>query len=94
MTGRPVPEGALFYGETKRRIAVPFDDELRRYTEEIIGRLREVFVTLRTPTAVYRADRCRNCSMLDLCRPRSLSRSARSWTNRVLIQTLDAEASR
>jgi CRISPR-associated exonuclease Cas4 len=30
MTGRPVPEGALFYGETKRRVVVPFDAELRR----------------------------------------------------------------
>lgn len=94
MTGRPVPEGALFYGETRRRIVVPFDDELRRYTEEIIGRLREIFATLRTPKASYRADRCRNCSMLDLCRPRSLSRSAQSWTNRMLVQTLDAEANR
>ena len=34
MTGRPVPEGALFYGETKRRLVVPFDAELRRLTEE------------------------------------------------------------
>ena len=23
MTGRPVPEGALFYGETRRRVVVP-----------------------------------------------------------------------
>ena len=29
MTGRPVPEGALFYGETKRRVIVAFDAELR-----------------------------------------------------------------
>ncbi len=34
MTGRPVPEGALFYGETRRRVAVRFDDELRRLTED------------------------------------------------------------
>src|SRR5580692_2956936 len=34
MTGRPVPEGALFYAETKRRMAVLFDAELRQLTEE------------------------------------------------------------
>jgi CRISPR-associated exonuclease Cas4 len=32
MTGRAVPEGALFYAETKRRLAVPFDAELRLLT--------------------------------------------------------------
>ena len=34
MTGRLVPEGALFYAETKRRVVVSFDAELRRLTEE------------------------------------------------------------
>ena len=29
MTGRPVPQGALFYGETRRRVVVAFDAELR-----------------------------------------------------------------
>lgn len=30
MTSETVPEGALFYAETKRRVAVPFDAKLRR----------------------------------------------------------------
>jgi FtsP/CotA-like multicopper oxidase with cupredoxin domain len=34
MTGRPVPEGALFYGETKRRVVVPFDVASRKLTEK------------------------------------------------------------
>jgi CRISPR-associated exonuclease Cas4 len=33
MTGKAVPEGALFYAETRRRV-VPFDSELRRLTEK------------------------------------------------------------
>jgi hypothetical protein len=30
MTGKAVPEGALFYAETRRRVVVPFNAELRR----------------------------------------------------------------
>jgi len=59
MTGRPVPEGALFYGETKRRVTVPFDAKLRLLTEETVARLRDIFATRQTPKAIYRADRCR-----------------------------------
>lgn len=33
MLGVPVPEGALFYAETRRRVVVPFDAELRALTE-------------------------------------------------------------
>ena len=33
-----MPEGALFYGETKRRVVVPFDAELRALTEDDGGR--------------------------------------------------------
>ena len=94
MTGKSVPEGALFYGETKRRIVVPFDGELRRYTEETIARLSDIFTTLQTPKAVYRADRCRACSLIDLCRPKSLSHSASSWRNRMLARVLDGEDAR
>ena len=33
MFSTPVPEGALFYGKTRRRQAVAFDDELRALTQ-------------------------------------------------------------
>src|SRR5690606_15017836 len=36
MTGRPVPEGALFYDDTRRRTGVTFDDCLRRLTKETV----------------------------------------------------------
>jgi CRISPR-associated exonuclease Cas4 len=91
MTGSRVSEGALFYAQTKRRVVVRFDAELRRYTEETIASLREVFLSLRTPKAVYSADRCRGCSLLELCHPRSLSRSARAWRDRTVAQVLQAE---
>lgn len=87
MTGNPVPEGALYYAETKRRVVVPFDAELRRLTEDTVSRLRDVFTNLQTPPAVYRADRCRACSLLELCRPKAASRPVRQWRAH-MVETL------
>jgi CRISPR-associated exonuclease Cas4 len=92
MTGRPAPEGALFYAATKRRVVVPFDAELRTLTEATVQRLREIFATGRTRPAVYRADRCRACSLLDLCRPTAVARPARAWRERMIAALLEDEA--
>jgi CRISPR-associated exonuclease Cas4 len=51
MTGRPVPEGALFYGETRRRVEVRFDEDLRRLTESAVGAVRDLFASCSTPPA-------------------------------------------
>lgn len=88
MTGQPIAEGALFYGETKRRVVVPFDAELRRQTEETIAQLREVFATQITPKATYKANRCRACSLIELCRPKAISRSAKDWRSRMTAAVL------
>ena len=91
MTGRPVPEGALFYAQTKRRKIVAFDAELRRLTEETAAALVKIFVTGETPAAHYRVETCRACSLLDLCRPKAGARSARDWRNRQVAALLGAD---
>lgn len=93
MTGQAVPEGALFYAETKRRVSVPFDAELRRLTLDTIQQLTEIFDSLKTPPPVYRADRCRACSLLDLCRPRAMTRPVGPWREKMLASLLtDSDA--
>jgi CRISPR-associated exonuclease Cas4 len=82
MTGKSVLAGALFYAQTKRRLPIAFDAELRGLTEQAIGALRDMFATGQTPPAKYRADRCRACSLLDLCRPKAGARSALAWRTR------------
>ncbi len=82
MIGRPVPEGALFYGETRRRVEVRFDDELKRLTENAAAALRELFASGRTPAAEYERRKCGACSLLDLCRPQAAARSAKFWRER------------
>jgi len=92
MTGRPVPEGALFYAKTRRRIVVPFDADLRRMTEETAAVLRELFATGRTPPAVYRADRCVACSLFELCRPKAGEKSALSFRSRAVHAALSSSS--
>lgn len=88
MTGRAVSEGALFYAETRRRTIVPFDSDLRLLTEEMIRRLREVFESETTPAATYKATLCRACSLIELCRPKIVSKPVLSWRERSLQDAL------
>ena len=90
MTGRCVPEGAIFYAQTKRRTIVHLDEDLRTLTEQTIADLREVFRTEQTPVVTYRADRCRACSLIELCHPQIMGRSALAWRYRTIRDTLRA----
>jgi CRISPR-associated exonuclease Cas4 len=92
MMGRPVPEGALFYGGTKRRLVVPFDEELRRLTEETARALGALLAEGRTPPPVWRASRCRACSLMELCRPKAMTKSALRYRTGVLATFLDNDA--
>jgi CRISPR-associated exonuclease Cas4 len=69
MTGVVVPEGALFYGTPRRREVVAFEPALRSAVTAAARRLHALIDSGRTPPATY-ADRCDNCSLLSLCRPR------------------------
>lgn len=86
MFGVAVEEGALFYGQPRRRETIVFDDALRSLTLETIQATRAMFVSGRTPLASYEAKRCDGCSLLDLCQPRLLARagSVDSWLKRQL----------
>ncbi|MBB1250290.1 CRISPR-associated protein Cas4 [Rhizobium sp. G21] len=92
MTGRPVPEGALFYAETKRRVALPFDADLRRVTEEAVHALAEIVSSGRTPPPTPRRERCRACSPLELCRPDAVLRPVRAWRSRMVERSLAPES--
>lgn len=94
MTGSPVPRGALYYAQTRRRLDVHFDADLRELTEATAAQLREVFASRVTPKPVFKSSLCRACSLLDLCRPRIGKRSAVAWRDRMVADLLgDGEAS-
>jgi CRISPR-associated exonuclease Cas4 len=89
MTGRAVPEGALYYGETKRRVAVPFDAELRKLTEDTAVAFGGLVAKGRTPPPVWRASRCRSCSLIEVCRPKAVAKSALGYRQRALAAALE-----
>ncbi len=77
MLGRPVPAGALFYGRTRRRLAVPFDAALRQATRAAAARLHELVRLGRTPEAAPDA-RCESCSLKEACLPKVCRRKGPS----------------
>ncbi len=93
MTGRAVPEGALYYGETRRRLVIPFDAELRGRTEDAAAAMRRLIAGRITPPAVYKAGLCRVCSLIELCRPKLAGRSAAAWRDRAVAALLDTDPS-
>jgi CRISPR-associated exonuclease Cas4 len=86
MLAHPIPEGALYYGQTRRRTAVAFDAPLRELTLDTIAKVRAMLESAQTPSASYAAKRCDACSMLDLCQPKLLQRSVsvRAWLQQQL----------
>lgn len=72
----PVPEGALFYGTTRRRLGVAFDGPLRALTARVAAEARANITALRTPPPVPFPG-CAACSMRDLCQPDRLARPPR-----------------
>jgi CRISPR-associated exonuclease Cas4 len=92
MTGRAVPEGALFYGGTKRRVLVRFDAELRKFTEDTAVAFGVLVVEGCTPPPVYKAARCRACSLIELCRPQAMRKSALGFRRRALAAALEPDS--
>ena len=74
-------EGALFYGETRRRVTVLLDPALRQLTQQVAIATRAMFAEKLTPAAVYEKRKCGGCSLVDHCQPKRLSRgvSAAAW---------------
>lgn len=69
-----IKEGALFYGQTRRREDVVFDDRLRTETEDISRRVHELITSGITPKAEY-SKKCESCSLLDLCLPKTCGKT-------------------
>ncbi len=70
MLHRPVPEGALFYGQRKRRLEVPLDESLRHRTISTITAVHALLCATATLPEPATDERCRACSLLDVCMPR------------------------
>jgi CRISPR-associated exonuclease Cas4 len=76
MRGITIPQGALFYGKTKRRKAVSFDTALRERTRQTVSRVHALLRAGKTPLPVYGNSTCPRCSLLGYCMPKKLSKAS------------------
>ncbi len=65
----PIPAGALYYGQPRRRTLVDFTPQLRTATEQTAARMHELYRAAKTPPPVYERAKCRACSLIEICQP-------------------------
>jgi len=70
-----IPKGAIFYGRTRRRLDVTFDDALRKETEEAAEHAHKLIASGKTPPPVYEK-RCKSCSLIEECIPKTIEKKS------------------
>jgi CRISPR-associated exonuclease Cas4 len=86
MLSGSVPSGAIFYGRTRRRLDVTFDENLRKETEDATERAHQLISSGITPPPVYEK-RCERCSLIEDCIPKTIGK--RSSVKRYLARMID-----
>lgn len=76
MTGRDVPEGAVYHHKSKHRRIVPITPALRKQVETIAQAVRRMLSQQNIPPPTEDRSKCRHCSLSELCQP-ELVRSGR-----------------
>ena len=83
-----INEGALFYGQTRRREDVAFDNALRMETEETARKVHELIESGITPKAEY-SKKCEKCSLLELCLPKTCGKAKSA--SKYLLSVMEEE---
>lgn len=82
-----IPEGALYYGEIRRRVKVAFTPELRDQVRSILAEMHELYRRGYTPK-VKLSKSCNACSLKELCLPRLMkSRSVNAYLQAAMEET-------
>ena len=83
-----IPKGALYFGETRRRVEVAFTPELRREVTETLLQMHQLYKRGYTPK-VKPTKACNACSLKELCLPKLLrSGSVKSYLERYMEETV------
>jgi CRISPR-associated exonuclease Cas4 len=91
MLGCTIAEGAIFFRQTSRRLAVLFEPSLRQKTVRAAASYHELISSGRTPSATY-SSKCPRCSLIELCLPRpTRRRSATKYLSDALATTGNGE---
>ncbi len=85
-----VPEGDLWYGQTRHRETVFFDEQLRLETMAAIADVQVLLQSGTTPLPVY-TKRCKACSLKDECQPELLRKDrSLAYTESLFVEADDA----
>lgn len=90
MLGCQISQAAIYYGLTKTREWVDLDTTLRDKTKSTISELHELIRLGKTPTAIYDS-KCKSCSMIELCQPKSLDNTKATKIYKSLFEPVPNE---
>lgn len=81
-----INEGALYYGEIRRRIIIQFTKEVRQQVYDYTDEMHLFFKDSITPPPIYKSH-CKSCSLFDICLPKNINqlRSVNSYLKSELI---------
>jgi len=80
-----IKAGAIFYGRTRRREDVVFDEKLRLETEDAAKKVHALIESGMTPKADY-SKKCKKCSLYEQCMPKISSK-----VSNYLMKAVEAE---
>ena len=84
MFSTDIPEGALFYGETRRREVVEITEDLRQEVRNMFQEMHQYFERKYTPKVKY-SKSCTACSLKDICLPKlGKSGSVKAYIHQML----------
>lgn len=82
-----IPEGALYYGETRRREVVEFTEEIRNQVKSIFEEMHGYYERKYTPK-VKTTKACLGCSLKDICLPKLMKTgSVKAYVSKMLEDT-------
>ena len=67
--GYKVNEGAIWYAESRERVRIVLDDELRIAAREAVSRLRLMVAHDRIPPPLRDSPKCPRCALVSICLP-------------------------
>ena len=84
MFSTQIPEGAIFYGETRRREPVEITKELREEVRDVFREMHGYYSRRYTPRVKY-SKSCNACSLKEICIPKlGKTGSVKSYIQRML----------
>lgn len=62
-------EGVIYYIASRRRVVIPFDDELIARTRQLVQQFREMAISEICPPPLEDSPKCNRCSLVGICLP-------------------------